>query len=324
MLDEVLTYLEEHTDLEQRAEIERRHIAAMNFQPCKPPLTIACRARDDRFKAYPYAQAYEDPQAMMVNELASNLSFTSPVISSQIGDDFAWQIRANYGVGVIASVFGAECTLTDDNMPWVQPVDSVDQIKRIVARGCPDVHVGLAARVIETNQFYKDKLADYPKLSRAVHVTQPDLGGPMDVAHLIWGGDIMYAPYDHPQLLSEFLSLISETYIAVFNAIQPSVSEQSDDRDFIYLHWGLVKGHALLKNDTSIMLSPEQYNELVKAHDQRILDAVDGGGIHSCGDFGQLVDPYLSIDTLKCLDIGQSYLLDIAKWYPILLTSRLI
>ena len=71
------------------------------------------------------------------------------------------------------------------------------------------------------------------------------------------------------------------------------------------------------------MLSPEQYNELVKAHDQRILDAVDGGGIHSCGDFGQLVDPYLSIDTLKCLDIGQSYLLDIAKWYPILCERRI-
>ena len=316
MLDDLLDYLEENTDLSQRAEVERRHIASMSFEPCTPPLTMACPTRDPRFKALPYTEAFEDPRAMMVNELL--LDFSGVLASVEVGDDFAWAIRANYGVGIVASVLGATCRILANNMPWVEPVESVEEIKRIVARGLPDVRTALVAHVIETNQFYQEKLAAYPKLSRAIHITQPDLEGPMDIAHLVWGKDILLAMYDEPQLAAEFLALIAETYIACLEAIAPTVAEEAGQPDMIYLHWGIVKGRALIKDDSAIMLSAEHYERFVKPCDRRILEAIGGGGIHSCGDFGHLMPAYLSIDALKCIDAGQSDMLDMDRWYPML------
>jgi len=321
MLEALLDYLEEKTDLSQRAEVERRHIAAMNFEACTPPLTMACPPRDPRFKAFPYAKAFDDPRAMMVNELL--LEFSGVLTSVEVADDFAWAIRANYGVGIVASVLGATCRIVGNNMPWVEPVESIEHIKRIVARGLPDVRTELVARVIETNRFYRETLAPYPKLSRAIHITQPDLEGPMDIAHLIWGKDVLLAMYDEPQLVTEFFCLLAETYIACLKAIAPTLAEEADPPDLIYLHWGIVKGHALIKDDSAIMLSPEHYERFVKPCDRRILEAVGGGGIHSCGDFGHLMPSYLSIDALKCIDAGQSDMLDMDQWYPVLCERRI-
>jgi hypothetical protein len=316
MLDALLDHIEDETDLSWRADVERRHVAAMNFEACTPPLTMACPPRDPRFKTYPYTQAFEDPRAMMVNELL--LDFSGVLTSVEVADDFAWAIRANYGVGVVASVLGARCRIVGNNMPWVEPVEGVEEIKRIVARGLPDVRTALVARVIETNQFYREKLAAYPKLSRAIHITQPDLEGPMDIAHLVWGKDVLLAMYDEPKLVAEFFSLVAETYIACLEAIAPTVVEEAGRSDMVYLHWGIVKGRALIKDDSAIMLSPEHYERFVKPCDRRILDAVGGGGIHSCGDFGHLMPSYLSIDALKCIDAGQSDMLDMDRWYPVL------
>ena len=63
------------------------------------------------------------------------------------------------------------------------------------------------------------------------------------------------------------------------------------------------------------MLSPQMYRELIAPHDETVLQALGGGGVHSCGNFMHQVDGLLELPSLRCLDFGQSYLNDVDAVY---------
>ena len=53
-----------------------------------------------------------------------------------------------------------------------------------------------------------------PQLSQHVYLYHPDLQGPMNVCEMLWGSSLYVDLYDKPDLVRDFLSLITETYIA--------------------------------------------------------------------------------------------------------------
>ena len=184
-LEVVLGWIEDRLDLEQLASVEDRHLAALRWEPVdRPPVTFSAPVPEP-FSVYSYHESFRDPTKMLVNELVGPYAAVGPgpsiVNSVLLKDDFPLQIRAFYGVGLMASLFGAESEVQGNNFPWVRPIGP-EALKRRVGQGVPSLNNGLFQRMLDTVAYYKEVLADYPKCRRAIHITQPDLQGPFDIA----------------------------------------------------------------------------------------------------------------------------------------------
>jgi len=317
-LEQVLEWIEEHIDLEHVREVEKRHRDVLYYRSVdRPPVSVACDPSPE-FPYFPYAEGFYDQTKMMVNELVrpfchDKADVPSVVSSLETGDDFPLQIRANYGVTVISSLFGAEVVVRDGSMPWVRPIGR-EKVIAALDKGVPDLHGGVGGRVIETMDFYRTKLADYPRARQAIHVTQPDLQGTFDNLHLLWGKDLFVGLYDEPELVHKALDLVAQTYSAYVKEIRPHTTEDVGE-DCIALHWGVLRGNVILKNDTSIMVSPQAYAEFVRPHDEQIFAACGPGAIHFCGSADHLRDEMLATQGLTTHDFGQPEMNDLAAWY---------
>ncbi len=318
VLDQILEWIEEHIDIEHVRQVEKRHRDVVHYRPVdRPPVSVGCDP-SPQFPYFPYAEGFHDRVKMMVNELVrpfchDKANAASVVSSLETGDDFPLQIRANYGVTIIASLFGAEVVVRDGSMPWVRPIGR-EAVVAALDRGIPDLHGGLGGRVMQTMDFYREKLADYPRARQAIHVTQPDLQGTFDNLHLLWGKDLFMGLYDEPELVHEALDLVAQTYAAYLAEVRLHTTEDIGE-DCIVVHWGVLRGNLILKNDTPIMVSPPAYEEFVRPHDEQIFAACGPGAIHFCGSADHSRDELLATQGLTTLDLGQPEMNDLEEWY---------
>jgi hypothetical protein len=278
------------------------------------------------FRIYPYHEAFEDPAKMLVNELVGpgmvwGADSPSAINSLTLQDDFPFQVRANYGIGIVASLFGAATRVVEDNMPWVQPI-GLEALEKAVARGKPDLSAGLLPRALETMAYYREALAPYPKCRQAIHITQTDLQGPFDIVAQLWGSEIFTAFQDRPQFLEELLALIADTFVRVSRAVGQA-STQAAGAGCIYLHFAISPGNCLVKDDSSIMLSPRTYDRFIRSANERVLQALGGGGIHWCGSGQHWQAAFLDTEGLRCVDWGNPERLNLASWAPLLRERRL-
>ena len=312
-LKRLLAELEEHIDLEHARQVEALHLATIHYQPV-PRLPLAVDyPLEEPFVRFPYGEAYEDPEKMLFNELL--WSFGSIYQSVRLKDDFPWHIRANYGLGIIASLFGAECRILNDSMPWVEPLADARAIEKIVAEGLPPFHRGLGRRVVEAYQFFRETLSAYPRCAQAIRLSQPDLQGPFDIAHLLIGAEIFYWAYDRAALLHALLDLITETYIAFRRYLDPLLNDRAGD-DAVYVHGGIFGGKVLIKDDTAaINLSPELYDAFSRPYNERILATFGGGSLHYCGPARPWHNNSLHSPFLRGLNYGNPELQDLSDLY---------
>jgi hypothetical protein len=316
VLTEVLEWLEEHLDSDHAARVEERHRRAMGWKPVdRLPVVIAAPAAS-RFPCYPYSEAFRDPVKMLVNELVDASTglgpIASPVNSALLKDDFPLQIRPNFGAVIVASLFGSETRVVEDNFPWSVPIGP-QRLAQTLDRGLPDLRGGHYPQVVETIAYYHEALAPYPKCSAAIHITQPDFQGPLDIATQLWGSEIFVGLYDDPSFVREILDLVAETYIALCQDISRYTTQSAGD-GFIYLHWSICKGGCIIKDDSSVMLSPKTYAEFVRPSNEKILEAMGGGGIHWCGSGDQWRERFVETQALTAVDIGQPAMIDLTAW----------
>lgn len=293
-LEKLLEYIEVNIDAEHIEKIIKKHQDCLEFRDVDYlPLKIAFTS--DEFKPFPYKEAHEDMAKMMYNELLGVLS------STDLKDGSLPMIRANYGTGIVPSLFGLNSRIVNDNLPWVDHIGE-NGAKEIISGGIPDFCKGFANRITETHAFYRDMLSKYPKCSKYIRIYHPDLQGPFDIAHLIWGGEIYYAMYDSTELVKELLSLVTDTYIAFMNRIKSEINDEIGEYVF---HWGtLYKGKIVLRDDSSVNLSKDMFLEFSKPYHERIFAELNGGGIHFCGRADQWVFDMIRINGLKTMNFG--------------------
>ena len=324
-LTQILEWLEERIDLDHVAALEERHIKALQWEPVdRPPVTFSAPVSEP-FAVYPYSEAFRDPTKMLVNELIGPYAAVGPspsiVNSVLIKDDFPLQIRAFYGVGLFVSLFGAKSEVVGDNFPWTRPI-GLEALKRHVARGVPDLKSELFQRVSDTMAYYKEVLAPYTRCRQAIHITQPDLQGPFGNAAHLWGSDIFTAFYDCPEFLRELLDLLAETWVLACRKFAAESTETARE-DYIYLHFGIFKGKGLLKDDSTVMLSPKTYAEFIRPINEKVFHTLGTGGIHWCGNGGQWQSEVVDTKGLACIDWGNPDMLDLPAWAGMLRARRL-
>ena len=225
-------------------------------------------------------------------------------------------VRANYGTGILSSLFGAEIFEMPREMntlPTTKPLNDSEKVRALVAAGMPDLENGFGARVFAFGELWQAVCAQYPKIAKYVSIYHPDLQGPLDICELLWGCDMFYAMYDEPELVHAMLDLITDTYIAFMErwfAMFPCGTEMN-------VHWGHIRhrGRIFLRCDSAMNLSPAFYEEFAMPYDARLLAHFGGGGMHYCGRGEHYIDLLCSQPMLYAVNLSQPHLNDMeAIW----------
>jgi hypothetical protein len=239
--------------------------------------------------------------AININDAIEDATFETMMLSQlcgingclDLGNGLHLAIRANYGSNIMPSLFGAEVYMMDreyNTLPGAFALEGgAESIKKLVDAGIPDLDGGQGKQVMDCAKFYLKQLKPYPKLSKYCNIYHPDLQGAFDICEVVRGSGIYLDMYDTPQLVKDFMQLITDTYIAYVDRWFELVPPSED----LNVHYGWVhKGKIRLSLDSCMNISPEMYNEFVKPYDAQIL-AKFGGVIHSCGKVDHFV-PCLS------------------------------
>ena len=313
LMREVLEYIENRIDIEHCRQAEKRHIDAMDFKDIETlPLTIEYPA-NTQFHAHPYIEAYEDADKMFGREL---ISISDNLVNSvSISDDFPLQIRANYGIGIIASLFGAEILVQGETMPWVLHLDD-EAFRKAISHGIPSVSGGIAQKVKEAYLRFNELLQDYSKCGEAIRITQLDMQGPFDTLHLLRGQSVFYDMFDDPKMLHEALGVITETMIEYKRSIMPLVNDSAGQGKF-YIHGAIYGGSVLIKDDTAFaMISEAAYEEFCAPYNNRIFEVFGGkGSLHFCGSNKKWHSRQVGKQNISCLNFGNPEMNDLfGEW----------
>ena len=259
--------------------------------------------------------ALDDYERMLDAQLADVSRVLSHGLTSAMG------MRSNYGTGIMTSLFGAEIfkmPYETNTLPTTRSLNDTEKIRRIVEKGAPDLDAGFGRDVFCFGEMCKEILRDYPKISKYVYMYHPDTQGPLDVAELLWGGEMFYAFYDEPELVHGMMQLITDTYVRFLDRwfeLYPAQGELS-------VHWDYwIKGGICLRNDSAINLSPEQYTEFVLPYDKYLLDYYNGGSVHYCGKGDHFVGIVASQTKVTGFDISQPHLNDMEKVFDAVFSS---
>ncbi len=248
--------------------------------------------------------ALADIDTMVLHQL----SMVSEAIAS--GSNSILNVRANYGVSIMASQLGCEVVIMSreqGDLPTPRPLAGEDPIRKALDRGIPDLRAGQGADVFDCGERFEELLSRREVLKDWVMLYHPDAQGPIDNAELAWGSGIFLAFYDEPELVHRFLDLMTEHYLAFlrawFAAHRP--------RRLYNAHWGmLMKGNIMLRDDSLMNLSPEIYDEYIFAREARCLAELGDGVIHFCGRGSHVIDRFHRMGGLTGVNLSQPHLND--------------
>ena len=224
-------------------------------------------------------------------------------------------MRANYGTGILSSVFGAEIfhmPRETNTLPTTKSVSDTEWIRAKVEAGLPDLMNGFGKNVFEFGELCAEVFENYPKIKKYVTVYHPDLQGPLDICELLWGGEMFYAMYDEPELVHDMLSLVTDTYIAFMDKWYQLFPPKDD----INPHWNSLyhRGRVLIRNDSAMNLSPELYREFAAPYDGKLLSRY-GGAVHFCGRGDHYIKSLCELPGLYGINMSQPHLNDMETIY---------
>jgi hypothetical protein len=261
--------------------------------------------------------ALQDYDAMALQQLSS----CSNALAQGTGALLC--VRSNYGTGIVPTIFGAELFVMDeetntlptaiplggleiananDAVRNVEETEVADAIKALLDRGVPDLHIALGGKVLEMAEYYQEMLTPYPKIQQYVTIYHPDMQGPMDICELLWGSGMFVALIETPDLVTQLLELVTETYIQYMNAWTARVPFTGD----YAVHWSMLhKGNIMLRDDSAMNLSPRMFKRFIQPYDGRLLQEFGGGAIHFCGRGDHYIKSASGIAGLTTINMSQ-------------------
>jgi len=275
------------------------------------PTVINYYLADDEWPIFNFKEIFHDQEKMLLNELRQ------VYLGAKLKDDRLYGIRANYGTGIIASMFGSPIHTFEDSLPVGIAVPR-NEIEKILANGIPDKNSGLMGKVWETVAYFRDTLRPYPQLSQVIGSQCFDIQGPFDNASIIWGSNIYLAILDETEKVIEFMDIISETVITMVQELRKIDGRPLEEHDGA---WNFLGG-VCVRNDSSVNLSGEHYEKLVKPFDEKIISQW-GGWIHFCGKAHQWWKKQLDIPGLKGINPYQGEFYDLYEMFEICETAQI-
>lgn len=227
------------------------------------------------------------------------------------GSNSILRVRANYGVGNVATAFGAETFVMPretDTLPNVLPLRG-EKARRLAKRELPPADAGNFAAIYRIYDRYLKIQKDYPKLGNALRIEQPDLQGPMDNLELIWGSEIFYALYDEPDTVHALLEKIT-AFIERF--MDDWLVRFPNEFGVASYFRHVERGGICVRDDSAMNLSPEFFTEFIAPYEGRLLKKY-GGIVHFCGRGDHFISRLAALEGLNGINMSQPHLNDMDK-----------
>jgi len=223
-------------------------------------------------------------------------------------------MRPNYGVGIIPSMFGAKKFIMPyemDTLPNVYALEGGEEaIQRLLDAAPPTLMEGYGEHVFSIGEKFAEIRRKYPKIGRYIRFDNPDAQGPIDNCELLWGSDMFYAFYDDPDLLHALLERVTDTVKRFIQKWQTYIPNE----DGLVSYFGrLGRGSIVIRNDSAMNLSPELFCEFIQPYDTRLLEALGGGAVHFCGTGDHFVQLLAKTPLLSAVDMSQPHLNNMEK-----------
>lgn len=258
----------------------------------------------------PLNAALDDMELMLYSQLKG----ASDELAA--GGGLMLSVRANYGTGIISTMFGAELLYLKDEagmLPGARPLPGgVDALREIVNERRVDYGRGLTPRVFEFGARWNEIVRPYPNIRKYVHAYNPDLQGPLALVDMLAGSGLYLALYDEPELIHSALDFMTELYLDYTRRWQALCPPYDAERS---IEWGLMhRGLTMLRNDAMVNLSERMYREFAMPYDARIFSAL-GGGMHFCGRGDHYIGAACTLNGLSCINMSQPELNDMERIY---------
>ena len=178
-----------------------------------------------------------------------------------------------HGYGVESVAYGSVYTANPcGTTPVCDTLDDIDRLPDVTMENEPFKHALDFLQYINNN------------VSGKLPTVMFQMNGPISAVGLIVKQEeILVATVEQPEKLKEFLSLMTDQYIAFIKSqirLVPNITLQAAAFD---TWWPLDCG-ILCEDDTMMSLSPKAFVEFMVPCYNRISDAFGGIGLHSCGD----------------------------------------
>lgn len=224
-------------------------------------------------------------------------------------------VRANYGTGIMPTIFGAELFVMDEKLNTLQTSRPLGagSMQTLVERGIPNMATGLGTEVLAAGKCFAKIAKQYPKIGKHVHIYHPDMQGPMDLCEMLWGSEIFVDLIDRPELVHQVLELLTDTYIEFMHTWDDVVGV--NEKNWA-THWSMMhNGKIMIRTDSGMNLSPEIYDEFIQPYDQRLFNELDGGAVHFCGRGSHYIASACSMERMYAINMSQPHLNDMEIIY---------
>ena len=272
-------------------EAEKRQLEFWESGGGPLPLLLMTDATHD-MGTFNSKEIHYDSEKMFISEVLKALRALNG------GGEAVPSVRANMGCSVYPSLLGVAPQLFEDKMPWVTEHLTREQIVAIKPESIKIS--GDFKTAIKHMSYMKSRLGNSP-----IRIYPPDLQGPFDMAHIVYGDAIFYDMYDDPTLVHYLLDLCCHAIILGFEA---SMAVIPDSEELVAHYNNLViprsKGGLKISEDTSTLLSRDAIDEFVVPYTRRILDYFGGGYIHYCGKNNHLFEAMLELDKAHGINFG--------------------
>lgn len=283
---EVTPIAPEQFDLQAYQEYEAEKLESCRaFTQSESGLLIYRRVRANGV-FYDKCKDYQESLALQLGALQKSMEYKADIPNF---------LEPWYGIGYIASCFGADYIWEAGQAPSVTPpFSSVHEILNTDYKPIAETPVG--KRILEMEEYFLEKTKGMLPISFC------DVQAPLNMlSYLLPITDLFLEIYDEPEEVKEAADLTAGLLIDFLKKQQALLGESLARPGHGFASCRSFTGVGM-SDDNSIMIQSEDYQDLFMEADEKIGDAFGGMVYHSCGNWGGKIDMVKSYRNIVTAD----------------------
>ncbi|MEI6387323.1 MAG: uroporphyrinogen decarboxylase family protein [Spirochaetota bacterium] len=200
-----------------------------------------------------------------------------------------------YGIGTVASAFGAEYEWAAKQAPAVRPLyRKFEEVPDLIPLDYKDVPI--MKYTLQTIDYFLEQSQGRLPLSWC------DIQDPINVVGgLIDMGEFLMALYEEPDRAKKILAQIGDVLVDFTQTQSRLIGKSLVQPGHGFASSRLGTGIAL-STDNAIMLSPAMFEEFCLGNSARIGQSFGGTVFHSCGNWGRWIESVKKMPNLLMVD----------------------
>lgn len=235
---------------------------------------------------YDKCRDYRESLALQLGALKEGMKYRS---------DIANFLEPWYGIGYIAASFGSSYRWAREQAPDVRArFHSVQEI--LNADFVPISQTSEGKYILEMIAYFLDKTKGKIPMSYC------DIQSPLNMlTYLVPVTELFIEIYEEPDAVRQAAGIVSGLLIDFLKEQQKLIGDALASPGHGFASSRAFTGVGL-SDDTSIMISEDDYQELFQAADERMGAEFGGVAYHSCGVWEQKIAMVKGIDGIRCAD----------------------